>query len=89
MPGVVPVVEVDEPVTSDSGPTTEALVGFTGAALEVEAAAVGISTLGWITVLRTRATAPQEKARAIVTASAQPAASFIHFGMTQLSQVSR
>ena len=89
---VAPVVDVDDPITSGAGLMVEeaaVLVRLAGAASEAEAAAVGISTLGWMTLLRTRATAPHEKARAIVTASTQPAASFFQFGMTQLSQASR
>lgn len=52
----------------------------------VAVAAAGISIDGWITRLRTWATAPQEKARAVRTARVQPPASFIQSGMTQLSQ---
>ena len=93
VPGAVPevvsvtrLVEVEESTGSGSSLMTDGAdvdVWVGRAAVDAE----GISTEAWMTLLRTCATAPHENARAIVAANAQPATSFVHFGMTQLSHV--
>jgi len=61
------------------------VVWFVAPAARVDAALVGNWTDGWMTWFLTEATAPQDKARANVAANAQPAASLVHFGISQLS----
>ncbi len=84
VPGVsTAVIDVGDSISSGSRVTTrdaDVVVG-SGSGL-ARATVVGISTTGWMTRLRTWATAPHENTIAMVAATAQPAISFVDFGMT-------
>lgn len=88
------VVEVVEPSTGSGSTRIKGIVvvDVDDESVSVPAAAAttvaGISVVGWITLLRTCATAPHAKARATRAATTQPTTSFDQFGMNEVSRLS-
>lgn len=87
-PVMVVVVVVVDSTNSGSSLITcgVVVVVISVGVVTARALVVGISIVGWMTRLRTWETAPQENTTAMRAARAQPAASFVQFGMTRVSQ---
>ena len=91
-PGSVTVVTVSSTTSGSTRITVgEEVVGVDPGPLVAAPATtvVGISIDGWITRFLTWETAPHENATAMMAATAQPPASLIQLGMTQLLQPQR